>query len=173
MKKVLFGLLMLVSFSAFAVDATVALGTIHDRNSGADGSYARLAVQNDSLAYGVQAETVSNVSRNQVDASYAIVDVAGMSATVGLGAVTKTNVKTHAVYLASVGYKYKFSNGIIANAGMSYRNDFEQAVLDRKTTASVGVGYMVTPDTKVGLNYARGYGDSKTNIYTLACNTKF
>lgn len=173
MKKVLFGLLMLVSVGAFAADATLALGTVHNRVSGADGSYARLAVQNDSVAYGVQAETVANVSRNQADVTYSLVDVAGMSASVGLGAVTKTNVKTHAVYLANVGYKYKFSNGIMANVGMSYRNDFESAILDRKTTASIGAGYMVTENTKVGVNYARGYGDSKTNIYTLACNTKF
>lgn len=173
MKKVVLGVfLVLLSFSAAAVDVTASVGGVKNRVTGDSGSIARVALQNGGLGYGLQTETVANVSRNQADVSYSLADAAGVSASLGLGAVTKTGVRSHAVYLAKVGYTYKMDKFSVGG-GLNYRNDFDNAILDRKTGAKVGVGYAVTNDATVDLAYERGYGDSKTNTLTLSCNKKF
>lgn len=166
---------MLAGFmsTAFAVDTTISLTGMKDRPTNTHGSLVRLAVHNGVINYGLQTETVGGTSRNQADVSYTLVDAVGISASVGLGEVTKTNTKTHTIYLGKIGYTYDYGNKFSSNVGLSYRNDFDSLILDRKLDAKVGGAYALTAKSSVGLTYSHSYGDSKKNAITLAYNTKF
>lgn len=165
--------LLVLSAGAFAADATVSVASVKNRANTTYGSEARVAVREDAFSVGLETQKVGVAMRNQGDVYWTPVDVYGITAGVGLGYVTDSVVKNHGVYLGKVGYAYDFGNQWKANVGLAYRNDFDNLILDRKTTASVGGTYNFDAKTYAGATYARSYGDSKQDNFAVSVNRKF
>ena len=179
MKKVLFSLMLLVSFGvaslARAADATLDVGSVKDRTTNTVGSIVRIAAHEGPVAVGLESQAIGRTGasiRNQADAYYGF-DMFGVSVAAGFGGVTQTGVNTHAVYLGKVGYKYDFTKELSGQVGLAYRNDFDDLIRDRQALAKVGVGYAFDANTAITGSYSRSYGDSKLNTYSLSVARKF
>lgn len=171
MKKVLFGLLMLVSFGVLAADVTYTAGSVKDRVSTARGGVVQIAVKDESFQYTLQS---LNIGGNRTTAQVAyLLSAGGFHGGAGLGGVSETGVKSHAVYFGTVGYGYDFGNKISASADLGYKNDFQRNILNREVTIGAGVNYALLPKTSLGLGFVRYNGDAKLNVLALNVNSKF
>ena len=173
MKKVALVILMAISSVVFASDATLEVGGVKNRVTQANGSIARVNVSEGALIGGLQTETVSTTSRNQGDVSYGFPELFGVKTSIGLGAVTQTGVRSHVVYLGNIGYTYNFNDAFNAGVGVSYRNDLDKNILDKRAAGKFKFGYNLDKSTSLGASYERAYGDEKTNTYALIGTRKF
>lgn len=120
MKK-LFASLVLFAFAtaAQAAEAGFTVGAVKNRVANTNGSVVQVNVKSNDFDYGLQSLNVANKNRIEVDVVYTAFSKAGFTGKVGAGAVEATNVKTHVVYLGSVGYEYDFGNAVKVGAGVN------------------------------------------------------
>ena len=59
------------------------------------------------------------------------------------------------------------------NAELGFRNDFDNLILDRQASGSLGVGYNLDSHNVVGATVTRTYGDSKQDSVMFGLTTKF
>jgi len=173
MKKIVAMVVMLFAFAAAqAVEVGYTVGSVKARDTNVTGSVMQVAVQNGRVGAALQSLTIANANRTEADVTYTLTGK-GIHATAGLGGVTQTGVKTHAVYLGEVGYDYAFENKWTAGAAVGYKNDFERVVHDRQVTYTAKASYAFSDATSVGLAYTRYNGDLRLNSLAVACTTKF
>lgn len=171
MKKVLFGLLLVISFGAFAADVTYTLEGARDRITHINGDVATVAIRNGGFEYSLQS---LNVGRNQTTGAAAYqLSFWGLRAKAGLGLVDDSTQRNHAVYLAGVGYTYNINNKFSASVDAGFQNDFQKNVMDHKLTYAAGVDYTLLAKTSVGVGVKRYNGDTHMNSLALNVNTKF
>lgn len=171
MKKVLFGLLLLISFGAFASDVTYSIASAHDRTTKMNGAIGQITVKDGGFKYALQSLDIGT-NRTTASAAYEI-DVWGLRASAGLGVVDQRGVVTHPVYFGAVGYTYNFSDKFAALVDVGYKNDFQHNVQDHEMTYGAGVSYALFKKTSFGLGVSRSYGDTNLNAVALNVNTKF
>lgn len=172
MKKVLFGLLLLVSFSAFAADVTYTLGDVQNRVTKVHGSVVQFAVTDGDGKYALETLNIAGGNRTTGSAAY-VASFKEIHATAGLGLVAETGVKTHPVYFIGAGYGHSFGNRIGVSADVGYKNDFDNVVKSHEVTIGGAVNYALTEKTTLAAGYTRYNGDAKLNVFALNLNSKF
>lgn len=172
MKKVLFAVLMLISFGAFSADASVSIAGVHDRVTRFNGSDVRVAVTDDLVTVALDSRNVKNVNKTVASTAVSVKQY-GLCVSGGLGETFETTAQTHAIYFGNVGYNYDFGNKLSAGAKLGYQNDFKKNILDRQVTFGVNGAYALSQKYSIGANFERANGDTKTNSIGLVAVAKF